>query len=284
MVGLSVIGILLATQMIQAANDKEKSAATLSSLSSVKFFKQKLQCFGCDLSNVNLSHYDPSALIKTPNSMQSCVMDISLPGANLSHVQMDKATFIACGRAGTVTPFKQINFSNVNLTQANLSDSTFYAVDFSGADFQQADLSHAKLSLSNFSKANFSEANLHYVQSRRDAMQGWGANFKQVNFAKADLTDASLYGFFQGANFTGADLTDAVLNSTLDTVPAGIGRVKSAELFKGVNFTDANLQGAFILSDDSDNDDFTAAQKADLSQAILCRTIMPDGSSSNRDC
>lgn len=282
------IGILLVAQVVQAADEKEKTSVSLSALSSIKFFKQKLQCLGCDLSNVNLSHYDPAGLLQTPNSVKNCAMDIALPGADLSRVEMDRAKFIACGQAGneTATPFRKIDFSNANLNGANLSHSTFYAVDFQNADFSRANLGYTKLSLSNFAKANFTNVDFSYAQSRKAASQDWGANFKQANFSGANLNDASLYGYFQGANFTGADLTGAVLNSTVDAVPTVTRpkKIQSADLWKGVNFTDANLQGAYLLNDRADSHDPKKAQKADLSKAILCRTKMPDGSLSNRNC
>ncbi|MDF3055704.1 MAG: hypothetical protein K0Q74_1611, partial [Gammaproteobacteria bacterium] len=61
-------------------------------------------------------------------------------------------------------------------------------------------------------------------------------------------------------------------------------KLKSADLWKGVNFTDANLEGAYLINDSNDNADPKKAEKADLSKAIFCRTKMPDGTSSNRDC
>jgi uncharacterized protein YjbI with pentapeptide repeats len=282
------IGILLIAQVVCAADEKEKNAVSLSALSSIKFFKQKLQCLGCDLSNVNLSHYDPAGLLQTPNSVKNCAMDIAIPGANLSRVEMDRAKFIACGQAGgeTATPFRKIDFSDVNLNNANLSHSTFYGVDFQNADLSHANLGYTKLSLSNFSKANFTNVDFSYAQSKKEPSQGLGANFKQANFAGANLNDASLYGYFQGADFTGADLKGAVLNSTVAAVPLATQtkKIQSADLWKGVNFTDANLQGAHLLNDHADSDDPKKARKADLSKAIFCRTKMPDGSSSNRNC
>lgn len=252
--------------------------------SSLEFFKQKLQCIGCDLGNINLSHYDPNDLLQTPDSMKSCVMDVVVSGADMSQANMNNAKFIACGRAGTVTPFRKVDFSNVNFSSADLPHAEFYAVNFSGANFSQANLTNTDLSLSNFSHANFTGANLGHTLSHRDVMQGWGANFNQTDFTKANLSNASLYGFFQGANFTGAGLKHTILNSTIDSVPIGITNVTSAELFAGADFTDADLEGAYLLSDSAAYNAPENAKKADLSQAILCRTKMQDGSSNNRDC
>ena len=75
-----------------------------------------------------------------------------------------------------------------------------------------------------------------------------GANLRRANFMRTELKYAKLIGAdLRFANFTWADLYQA-------------------------NFTNANLSGALL------------AESRNLSEAIFCRTVMPDGAVSNLNC
>ena len=75
-----------------------------------------------------------------------------------------------------------------------------------------------------------------------------GANLCRANFMRTELKYAKLIGAdLRSANFTWADLYQA-------------------------NFTNANLSGALL------------AESRNLSEAIFCRTVMPDGAVSNLNC
>ena len=75
-----------------------------------------------------------------------------------------------------------------------------------------------------------------------------GANLRRANFMRTELKYAKLIGAdLRSANFTWADLYQA-------------------------NFTNANLSGALL------------AESRNLSEAIFCRTVMPDGAVSNLNC
>ena len=75
-----------------------------------------------------------------------------------------------------------------------------------------------------------------------------GANLRRANFMRTELRYAKLIGAdLRFANFTWADLHQE-------------------------NFTNANLSGALL------------AESRNLSEAIFCRTVMPDGAVSNLNC
>lgn len=241
-------------------------------------FQKTWQCKGCDLNSVDLSNFSSIQTPQRKDSPENCSQDLSLSQADLSHAVLEKANFSACIR-GMTTTFRSIDFSNANLAHAQLTDSVFYGVFFVYSNLAETKLTRAKLDLSDFTQANFSHAHLDQAQSKPDAMHGWGSNFYLANFCSADLTQANLYGYFQGANFSMAKLNNAVLSTSNDTIPPNIlylQKLTGPGLWIGTNFKDADLTGAHFY--DGDN------KPADLSQAVFCRTIMPDGRINNRDC
>lgn len=137
-----------------------------------------------------------------------------------------------------------------------------------------------------FEGANLTGANLSYTNFRV-AMRGYLTplamiSFKQANLTKANLKHAILYGDdFSYANLTKAKLQYADLSlanfSSADFRGADLRHAKAtpdamhgwgAEFIKA-DFTDANLR---------------YAELGNLSRAILCHTIMPNGKVSDRDC
>lgn len=90
------------------------------------------------------------------------------------------------------------------------------------------------------------EADLSYKALAHTELTG--ANLRRANFMRTELKYAKLIGAdLRSANFTWADLYRA-------------------------DFTDADLSGALL------------AESRNLSKAIFCRTVMPDGAVSNLDC
>lgn len=91
-----------------------------------------------------------------------------------------------------------------------------------------------------------SDADLSYKEVAGTTLTG--ADLRQANFMRTGLKNAILIGAdVLSANFTWADL-------------------------HGTDFTDANLYGASLSG------------SWNLSQAIFCRTVMPDGTVSNLHC
>lgn len=108
-----------------------------------------------------------------------------------------------------------------------------------------------------------------------------GANLRRVNAEGVDFSDAVLTGAdLTGANLRGADL----VNSYLDGARLNRAHLDRAQFFgayvERTQFRGANLTGADLAGIEGSH---TRAVR-DLRRAILCRTTLPDGRVSNRDC
>lgn len=120
------------------------------------------------------------------------------------------------------------------------------------------DLSNARLEGAKLLRANLQ--NVSFMGSALRSNYFWEANLKRSTFSGANLMGSSLsYADLRGAYLMNANLFGANL--------------RGANL-RGANLRDANLTKV---------QDWTDEQ---LSQAILCRTILPEGSKldSDRDC
>jgi uncharacterized protein YjbI with pentapeptide repeats len=104
-------------------------------------------------------------------------------------------------------------------------------------------------------------------------------NFQGANLANADLRSAHLeWADLRGANLRGADLTGANLaNALLDTANLQDATLIHANL-KGINFRDTNLTGAVLVNA------VNANPIQEKRSPLLCRTLLPNGILSNRDC
>lgn len=241
-------------------------------------FKDTCQCQNCDLSSVDLKNFKPGSNDVKENpfigtsfgkvSQFSCALNCDLKYANLSSANLSNDNFTACIR-GYITPLKIADFSYSNLTHTKIINSIFKGVQFNYADLSSSNLSNSEFFMVGFYKTNFSSSNMTNVKSPIDTMHGWGSDMSFANFSNANLTGADLNANFEGANFSHADLTNAKLSTTEDS---GTWKyTTTSKLWKNVNFSYANLNGAKITP-------------AELTGAILCHTIMPDGKISNRDC
>ena len=141
------------------------------------------------------------------------------------------------------------HLEGITLDGGELYGAVLPGAFLAGARLQRADLTRANLRGVDLQGAVLIDAILRYV----------------------DLTDATLGGAYLGsaylidatlvrANFTGADLSRADLD--------------------GSNISGANFYHAYLVDADLSNTTGTA----DLTQAVLCRTRMPDGEIDNRDC
>ena len=107
-------------------------------------------------------------------------------------------------------------------------------------------------------------------------------DLKNVDLAGANLSKAYLvHTDFHGANLNNANLAGAYLN----------GARLSKVFLVGTNFRKAELELANFAEATFDNVDFSEAYllhavitKEQFEHSILCQTVMPDASKSNRDC
>ena len=87
----------------------------------------------------------------------------------------------------------------------------------------------------------------------------------------------------KGANVSQCNLEGYSPNTTLNCTGCNASRanLRGAQL-QGANFTKANLSGACLV--DANFTGATFANNTNLSNAIFCRTIMPDGTPNNSGC
>lgn len=237
-------------------------------------------CSPCDLAGADLGAIEPFGSLDG-----DCSIDGVVTGT-LRKANMAGANFLACVR-GYTSRLKTMTWDGADLAQANLAGANLTANSLVGTDLTGADLSRTTLFLADFSSARLSGADLSGAESKADAMHGWGSSFVDADFSRAKLGKASLYGDFQGADFTGADLRGATIDGYVagsDDEDAGTttagekssdGKTPPPPRFGGkVDLTGADLTGATLF----------AKGPPDFAGAILCRTTMPDGKRSDRDC
>jgi BTB/POZ domain-containing protein KCTD9 len=153
-----------------------------------------------------------------------------------------------------------IRLANADLQRANLNEA-----HLNGAILTQANLTNANLEITNLAAAHLEGAILASASLFQANLQA--ANLQSSNLANATLMGANLeHANLEAANLYKTNLKDAVLwGANLRNA-----RLEGANL-DGADLEAANLQGAKL-------------QVAQWQNARLCRTILPDGSESNRDC
>jgi uncharacterized protein YjbI with pentapeptide repeats len=161
----------------------------------------------------------------------------------------------------------QAQMSKANLSNADLSGANLNGAELSRADLTHADLSYAHLNEADLSRAELSRSNLIYAGLT-------GTNLNEANLTEANLTHANLHG----ANLNEANLTHAGLIGA---------NLNEANLTHAI-LTDANLHGANLTHANFTDADLTGAklskEQLDRDKAKLCRTTLPDGEFSDRNC
>ena len=143
--------------------------------------------------------------------------------------------------------------------------------DLAGADLKDAYFPGVILRKSNLMNADLSGGNFN------------GANLESANFTGADLTGANLkYSVLTNAVFWGARLAGTQLaGAKLDGSNLSGAMLKGAEL-RGARLSAANLAGADLTGA---NLEFAeGVDAAQLAEAILCKTRMPDGALNDSGC
>ena len=112
-------------------------------------------------------------------------------------------------------------------------------------------------------------------------------NFFKARLRKADLSSTTMNGMnMRGIDLTDADLTYANLKNVIFT-QATLTNVD----FSHADLTGATFGGADLTGTEVDGADFTDAnltnatvEESAFNYATLCRTTIPDGRVTNRDC
>lgn len=148
------------------------------------------------------------------------------------------------------------NLSDVNLDKANLSQANLYDAKLVGATLSQANLAYANLSGTNLSGSVLAGSDLKYSSLATANLSGSilsRGNFSHANLMWADLSHTHL---------TDANLANSILT---------YANLSNAKL------SNTNLAGVSLK-------DARGLAQEQLDQAKLCKTTLPNGEISNRDC
>lgn len=160
---------------------------------------------------------------------------------------------------------------NSRICNTDLRGSLMSGVDLSNSDLSGSAMEHIRLGETILFKTRF-------LTSRLTCANFIGATAKEANFSQAKLKKAAFsksilekayFGFanLMEASLNGADLREANFNG------ANLSKANFEDAkFKKTNLYKSNLTEAKGLTDEQ------------LGEAILCRTILPNGVISDRDC
>ena len=196
---------------------------------------------------------------------------ISFRAANLSEMDLSNTDLSKTDLQKAI--LRSANLKGAVLTSANLQEAVLNYANLQGARLFRANLQGALLNRANLEGANLGDANLKRV------LLG-GANLEGANLGSADMEEASL----ERVNLRWAYLGDA----NLKWAYLGDANLRGAVLFKvnlkGASLKGANLQETYLFETNLEETEGVTQQQ--LSQALLCHTILPKGINldTDRDC
>jgi len=273
---------------LQSLYDKEKGRLNAELTAAQKsvalaLFRQTGQCFGCEFPNEDFSGIKPAET--ADHGLVSCTVNAVVNGT-FDGSKFDHSNFVTCqtkyDSALASMSWNNANLRNTDFTGANLGGNSMNYADLSGANLTDASLYEISMH-----GTILKGARLVRVRSDPASMSGACSDFAGADFTEANLEKAEICGVFIGTNFAGANLRNANITGyamgvrPTDATEDAYGPPKPVPQdtpFGGkINLTGANLTGASIFTE-------TTLKPGGYSFAILCRTTLPDGKISNRDC
>lgn len=169
--------------------------------------------------------------------------------AIINDVWMDSSNFTSQQLESTKS-YKQKDLSGVNMTRLNIS---FEGKDLSGFDLSNTNLERINLENAIFEDAIINDARFYGSSIEKDITLAQVMQTK--SYKDKDLSGASFhYTIFENADFSGFNLQETSFGSY------------ASNLFKNVNFTNADLRGAGGI------------ERGGWDTAIFKNTILKDGS------
>lgn len=216
------------------------------------------------LNGLDLEGFRVSSNFSRSSLQNANFKDADLTGSNFGHADLSGADFtdatinnvyldrsnITSQQLESTKSYKQKDLSGVDMTRLNIS--------FEGKDLSGFDLSNAKLEYINLKNAIFEDAIINDTRFYGSSIEK-DITLAQIMQTKSykdkDLSGASFhYTIFENADFSGFNLQETSFGSY------------ASNLFKNVNFTNADLRGAGGL------------ERGGWDTAIFKNTILKDGS------
>lgn len=216
------------------------------------------------LNGLDLEGFRVSSNFSRSSLQNANFKDADLTGSNFGHADLSGADFtdatinnvyldrsnITSQQLESTKSYKQKDLSGVDMTRLNIS--------FEGKDLSGFDLSNAKLEYINLKNAIFEDAIINDTRFYGSSIEK-DITLAQVMQTKSykdkDLSGASFhYTIFENADFSGFNLQETSFGSY------------ASNLFKKVNFTNADLRGAGGL------------ERGGWDTATFKNTILKDGS------
>ncbi|MBT4855580.1 hypothetical protein HOM50_03590 [bacterium] len=237
------------------------SSLVLSVLNNSNLSHANLENAWMHAAHINVSNFSCANLtnvVAEDAFLVNCVFDCAiLDSATFHSVNMSKSRFV------------KTSMLNTNLANATLTLTQFKNADLTGSTLNGANFSNSKVFHSNFTDASMKKVKAkqaNFTGSTFFRTKLYEAVFTRSNLTSTNFTRALMYRFmgdycnFTNANLTYAELIDADLQFSN---------------FKGATTEHANFTGAILLG---------ATNFEPAESAILCQTIMPDGSANNSGC
>ena len=136
-----------------------------------------------------------------------------------------------------------LDLAGLAFKKARLAKSDLFGADLTGADLSDTDLTAARIDRALIIRTRFDGARLAGATLLRPNTRS-GFDYtpgEAPSFARADLSDAKLFGLFNGSNFSGAKLSRASLAPFGST---GFIEMQWRTRLDGADLTDADLSGA----------------------------------------
>ena len=169
--------------------------------------------------------------------------------ATINNVWMDRSN-ITSQQLESTKSYKQKDLSGVNMTRLNIS---FEGKDLSGFDLSNTNLERINLKNAIFEDAIINDARFYGSSIEQEITLAQIMQTK--SYKDKDLSGASFhYTIFENADFSGFNLQRTMFGSS------------ASNLFKNVNFTNADLRGAGGI------------ERGGWDTAIFKNTILKDGS------
>ncbi len=216
------------------------------------------------LNGLDLEGFRVSSNFSRSSLQNANFKDADLTGSNFGHADLSGADFtdatinnvyldrsnITSQQLESTKSYKQKDLSGVDMTRLNIS---FEGKDLSGFDLSNTNLERINLKNAIFEDAIINDARFYGSSIEQEITLAQIMQTK--SYKDKDLSGASFhYTIFENADFSGFNLQETSFGSS------------SSNLFKNVNFTNADLRGAGGL------------ERGGWDTAIFKNTILKDGS------